>query len=78
MEFKKSPNADYIYQTLTSDSITKMSGGKIPKMTPEQASGLMGSWIVETGDPSLTNLDVVEKNARAGRGLSQYLSLIHI
>ena len=41
-------------------------------MTPEQASGLIGSWIVETGNPKLQNLDVVERGAGAGRGLSQY------
>ena len=63
---------DYFFNALTTDKIAKMSGGKIPKMTKEQASGLIGSWIVETGNPSLNNLDVVEKGAGAGRGLSQY------
>lgn len=49
-----------------------MSGGRIPKMSPQQASGLIGSWMVETGDPTLQNLDVVETVGGAGRGLSQY------
>ena len=49
-----------------------MSGGRIPKMSPQQASGMIGSWIVETGDPGLLELDVVEKVAGKGRGLSQY------
>ena len=33
---------------------------------------MLGSWIVETGDPTLQNLDVIEQQAKAGRGLSQY------
>ena len=72
MDFKRSKNLDYMYGVLTSDKITQMSGGRIPKMSPQQAAGMLGSWAIETGDPTLTNLDVVEKNARAGRGLSQY------
>ena len=72
MDFQKSPNIDYFFQALTSPQITEMSGGSIPQMTPEQAAGLIGSWIVETGDPSLMNLDVVEHGSGRGRGLSQY------
>ena len=72
MDFKRNKNTDFMFNTLTSDKITKMSNGRIPKMSPEAAAGLIGSWIVETGDPTLTNLDVVEKQAKAGRGLSQY------
>lgn len=68
----RAANLDYFMSVLTSDTITKMSGGRIPKMTKEQASGLVGSWIVETGNPKLENLDVIEKGAAAGRGLSQY------
>ena len=67
-----SNNLRYLFGALTSDKITQMSGGKIPKMTPQQAAGLLGSWIVETGSSDLSNLDVVEKVAGAGRGLSQY------
>lgn len=77
-EFQRSKNTDYIYNILTSDKITKMSGGRIPKMTPEQAAGMLGSWVVETGDPTLTDLDVVEKVAGAGRGLSQYTGVRRI
>ena len=64
---KASPNINYLFGALTTDKITKMSGGRIPKMTKEQ-----GSWIIETGNPTLSNLDVVEKGSGAGRGLSQY------
>lgn len=66
-------NVKQIFGTLTSNKITEMSGGKIPQMTPQQAAGLMGSWVVETGKPGLQGLDVVERgNNNAGRGLSQY------
>jgi len=72
MDFQRNNNTDYMFSVLTSPKITQMRRGCIPQMTPQQAAGLLGSWIVETGDPTLQNLDVVEKNARAGRGLSQY------
>ena len=72
MDFKRSSNTDYMFGLLTSPKITELSGGKIPQMTPQQAAGMIGSWIVETGDPSLQNLDVVEVVAGKGRGLSQY------
>lgn len=72
MNFKRNRNTDYLFNTLTSNKINQMSAGRIPKMSPQQASGLIGSWMVETGDPTLQNLDVVEKVAGAGRGLSQY------
>lgn len=68
----KTPQIDYFFGALTSKTIEKMSGGKIKQMTPQQAAGLIGSWIVETGNPKLQNLDVVERGAGAGRGLSQY------
>lgn len=72
-EAVKSPNMDYFMNALTSDKITKMSGGKLQPMSVEQASGLVGSWMIETGQMDLGNLDVVEKgNNGAGRGLSQY------
>ena len=78
MDFKRSPNTDYMYGVLTSPQITEMSGGRIPQMTPQQAAGLLGSWVVETGDPTLTNLDVVEAVAGKGRGLSQYTGVRRI
>jgi len=72
------PNVIKVYRTLTSDKISKMSNGRIPKMSPQQAAGLIGSWAVETGDPTFNNLDVVEKVAGAGRGLSQYTGVRRI
>lgn len=65
-------NLKYFFSALTSNRIEQLSGGKIKRMTPKQAAGLIGSWIVETGSKDLTDLDVVEKVAGAGRGLSQY------
>ena len=73
MPAQQTKNLDYFYKALTSGQVEIMSGGKIPKMSHEQASGLIGSWIVETGKPGLEGLDVVERgNNNAGRGLSQY------
>jgi hypothetical protein len=69
---KKSPDLEYLWNFLTTDQVTKESKGKIKPMTKEQAAGLLGSWIVETGKPNLMGLDVVERGAAAGRGLSQY------
>ena len=78
MEINRNKNTDYIYATLTSPVITTMSGGRIPQMTAEQASGLIGSWMVETGDPSLQKLDVVETIGGSGRGMSQYTGVRRI
>jgi len=69
------PSMRYLWGALTSDTISKMSRGRIPKMTPQQAAGLLGSWIVETGKQGLDKLDVVEQNSGAGRGLSQYTGI---
>ena len=57
-----SPNIRQAYDYLTGDGIVERSGGKLQPMTPQAASGLIGNWMVETGSPDLTNLDVVEKN----------------
>lgn len=70
---QRSKDMDYLFGALTSGVAQVLSDGKIPQMSPEQASGLLGSWIVETGKADLTGLDVVERgNNNAGRGLSQY------
>ena len=68
----RSAELEAAWKYLTSGQASKESGGKIPKFTPEQAAGLIGSWIVETGRPNLKGLDIVEKGAGLGRGLSQY------
>ena len=68
----KSAELETAWKYLTSGQAQKESGGKIPKFTSEQAAGLIGSWIVETGKPNLKGLDIVEKGAGLGRGISQY------
>lgn len=78
MDFQRNENTDYMFSVLTSPKITEMSQGRIQQMSPQQASGLLGSWIVETGDPSLKKLDVVETQGGAGRGLSQYTGVRRI
>ena len=65
-------NVQYAYDWLTGDGISSYTGGKIAPMSPEGASGILGNWMTETGDTTLTNLDVIEEKARAGRGMSQY------
>ena len=65
-------NITLAYQFLTGEGIVEQSNGLLQPFTPEAASGLIANWIVETGSPTLTNLDVVERNGGAGRGLSQY------
>ena len=68
-----SPNIRRAHEFLTGDEIFERSGGRLQPMTPEAASGLIGNWMVETGSPELTNLDVVERNNnQAGRGISQF------
>lgn len=66
-------NPQWFVDALSSDKITQMTGGAIQPLSREAAAGLVGGWMVETGDPTLSNLDVVEVgNNNAGRGLSQY------
>jgi hypothetical protein len=68
-----SDNISYFYNALTGDEIESLSQGKIKRLSPYAAAGLIGSWMVETGNQDLANLDVVERgNNNAGRGLSQY------
>ena len=66
-------NVRKAYDFLTGDGIVERSSGALQSMSPEAASGLIGGWIVETGSPNLSNLDVVERNNnQAGRGISQF------
>lgn len=69
---QRSAELETAWKYLTSGQAQKESGGKLPKFTSEQAAGLIGSWIVETGRPNLKGLDIVEKGAGLGRGISQY------
>ena len=61
------------HRYLTSTQVVRDSGGAIPRpLSSEMASGLIGSMIVESGSPDLSQLDVVERGSGAGRGALQY------
>ena len=61
------------HRYLTSTQVVRDSGGAIPRpLSSEMASGLIGSMIVESGSPDLSQLDVVERGSGAGRGAIQY------
>ena len=42
------------------------------KWEPEFAAAWLGQAVAETGDPTLSKLDVVERDAGKGRGMFQY------
>lgn len=65
-------NVERLHDAFSTTEMRDRSGGKIKPMTRQGASGLVGNYIVETGDPTLKNTDIIEKNAKAGRGLAQY------
>lgn len=66
-------NNQWFIDQLSGSGIERMSKGRIKRLSRNAAAGLVGSWMVETGDPTLSNLDVIERgNGNAGRGLSQY------
>ena len=66
-------NVEYAYKWLTGEGLLNYTDGNIKPMSPEGASGLLGNWMTETGDQTLTNLDIVEDGGKGkGRGISQY------
>jgi hypothetical protein len=46
--------------------------GVIQPLTAEEACGFLGCMVIETGEPELENLDVIEAGSGAGRGAMQY------
>ena len=68
----RSPNINYLWKALTSSQIEELTGGRIKRLTKNQAAGLIANWVVETGSPDLSQLDVEEIDGGAGRGMSQY------
>lgn len=66
------PNIERLHDAFTTTDMRDRSDGTIHLMTRQGASALAGNYAVETGKPDLTGLDVVEKGAKAGRGLAQY------
>lgn len=57
---------------LCGPDVERVSRGKIKPLTPAEACGFIGCIIVETGQPLLDKLDVVEAGSGAGRGAMQY------
>jgi hypothetical protein len=55
-----------------SSAVTEASLGVIQPLTAEEACGFLGCMVVETGEPELENLDVMEAGSGAGRGAMQY------
>ncbi len=55
-----------------SSAVTEASLGVIQAFTPEEACGFLGCMVIETGEPELNNLDVVEAGSGAGCGAMQY------
>ena len=65
-------NVSYAYEWLTGSGIEDYTGGRMKRMSPAGASGMLGNWMTETGDSNLQDLDIIEAKARKGRGISQY------
>ena len=65
-------NVEQLHDGLSTYKMSDMSGGAIKQMPRTSASALTGNYIVETGDPTLSNTDVIEKQAKKGRGMAQY------
>jgi hypothetical protein len=55
-----------------SSAVTEASLGVIQPLTAAAACGFLGCMVVETGEPELENLDVVEAGSGAGLGAMQY------
>ena len=55
-----------------SSAVTEASLGVIQPLSAEEACGFLGCMVIETGEPELENLDVIEAGSGAGRGAMQY------
>ena len=55
-----------------SSAVTEASLGVIKPLSPKEACGFLGCMVIETGEPELENLDVIEAGSGAGRGAMQY------
>ena len=67
------PNVEQLHDAFTTNDMSNRSGGTILPMSRQSASGLAGNYMVETGEPELSRLDVTENgNNSEGRGMAQY------
>ncbi|MCP9909942.1 hypothetical protein KBZ15_08490 [Cyanobium sp. BA20m-p-22] len=55
-----------------SSAVTEASLGVLKPLSAEEACGFLGCMVIETGEPELENLDVIEAGSGAGRGAMQY------
>jgi hypothetical protein len=65
-------NLQHWLEFFCSTAVTESSLGVIKPLTAEEACGFLGCMVVETGEPELENLDVIEAGSGAGRGAMQY------
>jgi len=65
-------NLQHWLEFFCSSAVTEASLGVIQPLTAEEACGFLGCMVVETGEPELENLDVIEAGSGAGRGAMQY------
>ena len=65
-------NLQHWLEFFCSNAVTEASLGVITPLSAEQACGFLGAMVVETGEPELENLDVIEAGSGAGRGAMQY------
>ena len=65
-------NLQHWLEFFCSSAVTEASLGVIKPLTAEEACGFLGCMVIETGEPELENLDVIEAGSGAGRGAMQY------
>jgi hypothetical protein len=65
-------NLQHWLEFFCSSAVTEASLGVIQPLTAEEACGFLGCMVVETGEPELEDLDVIEAGSGAGRGAMQY------
>ena len=65
-------NLQHWLEFFCSSGVTEASLGVIKPLTAEEACGFLGCMVIETGEPELENLDVIEAGSGAGRGAMQY------
>ena len=65
-------NLQHWLEFFCSSAVTEASLGVIQPLTAEEACGFLGCMVIETGEPELENLDVIEAGSGAGRGAMQY------
>ena len=65
-------NLQHWLEFFCSSAVTEASLGVIKPLSAEEACGFLGCMVIETGEPELENLDVIEAGSGAGRGAMQY------